>query len=315
MGFHLTLPTLREMCEGFLHLLFPEICVACGQDLPVTGSCFCLKCQLALAPSDMYMQRENEFTDRFWGRLPLEGGAALYHFTRKSPVQRALHQLKYHNKPDIGVKIGREFGKKLRDAEIFRSVEAIIPVPLHPKKERLRGYNQSLMFAQGIAETMYLPVLNTVLTRNKFTASQTRKKRIERFQNVEQVFTVKKPALVEGRHLLLVDDVLTTGATLEICGLALLEVPGTRLSLATIAIACISLNNVEGGGGERFAPRRGRGEACGGEARGGGLGVCGFGGGVSGVGVGGSVGCWGGGGVGEGGPGVLGVLPPPITNN
>jgi ComF family protein len=239
MGFHLTLPSLREMWEGFLHLLFPEICVACGQDLPVTGTCFCLTCQLALAPSDMYMLRENEFTDRFWGRLPLEGGAALYHFTRKSPVQRALHQLKYHNKPDIGIKIGREFGKKLRDAEIFRSVDAIIPVPLHPKKERLRGYNQSLMFAQGIAETMYLPVLNTVLTRNKFTASQTRKKRIERFQNVEQVFTVKKPALVEGRHLLLVDDVLTTGATLEICGRMLLEVPGTKLSLATIAIAGI----------------------------------------------------------------------------
>ena len=239
MGFQLSLPTFQDMWEGFLHLLFPEICVACGQDLPVTGSCFCLKCQLSLAPSDMYLLRENEFTDRFWGRLPLQGGAALYYFTRKSPVQRALHQLKYHNKPDIGIKIGREFGKKLRNSEIFRSVDGIIPVPLHPRKERIRGYNQSTMFAQGIADAMEVPVLNTALVRSKFTESQTRKKRIERFQNVEEVFIVKKPALLEGRHLLLVDDVLTTGATLEICGLALLEVPGTRLSMATIAIATI----------------------------------------------------------------------------
>ncbi len=239
MRFQSSLPTLQEMWEGFLHLLFPEICVACGQDLPVTGSCFCLKCQLALDPSDMYMLRDNEFTDRFWGRLPLEGGAALYHFTRKSPVQRALHQLKYHNKPDIGIKIGRTFGQKLRNSEVFQSVDNIIPVPLHPRKERMRGYNQSTMFAQGIAEVLEVPVLNSVLVRNKFTASQTRKKRIERFENVDQVFTVEKPALLEGRHLLLVDDVLTTGATLEICGLALLEVPGTRLSLATIAIATI----------------------------------------------------------------------------
>lgn len=239
MGLQLSFPNLREMCEGFLHLLFPEICVACGQDLPVTGSCFCLKCQLALAPSDMYMQRDNEFTDRFWGRLPLEGGAALYHFTRKSPVQRALHQLKYHNKPDIGIKIGRAFGIKLRNSEIFRSVDGIIPVPLHPRKERIRGYNQSAMFAQGIAEMLEVPVWNTALVRNKFTSSQTRKKRIERFQNVDQVFAVPKPALLEGRHLLLVDDVLTTGATLEICGLALLEVPGAKLSMATIAIATL----------------------------------------------------------------------------
>jgi ComF family protein len=227
------------MWQGFLHLLFPEICVACGQDLPATGSCFCLKCQFALAPSDMYLSRENEFTDRFWGRLPLQGGAALYYFTRKSPIQRALHQLKYHNKPDIGIQIGREFGKRLLQSEVFRSVDLIIPVPLHPRKERLRGYNQSRMFAQGLAESMEIPFSTTALVRNRFTESQTRKKRIERFQNVEQVFSVKKTALVEGRHLLLVDDVLTTGATLEICGQTLLEIPGTRLSMATIAIASL----------------------------------------------------------------------------
>ena len=237
MAFHLVFPTLPDMWQGFLHLLFPEVCVACTQDLPSSGSCFCLKCRIALAPSDMHLSRENEFTDRFWGRLPIYSGAALYYFTRKSPIQRALHQLKYHNKPDIGIQIGREFGKRLKQSDHFRTIDLIVPVPLHPRKERLRGYNQSAMFAQGLSETMEIPWSGSALVRNRFTESQTRKKRIERFQNVEEGFSVRKPALIEGRHLLLVDDVLTTGATLEICAQQLLRVPGTRLSMATIAIA------------------------------------------------------------------------------
>lgn len=230
-------PTAKELWSGFLHLLYPELCVACGEDLPAAGGCFCFKCQLRLSTSDMYLLRDNEFTDRLWGKLNLEGGAAMYYFTRKSPIQRALHQLKYHNKPDIGIKIGRMFGRKLRNSEIFNSVNAIIPVPLHPKKERLRGYNQSTMFAQGISEEMEIPVLSKALVRRAFTETQTKKKRMERFKNVGEVFVVNTPSLIQGKHLLLVDDVLTTGATLEVCGQALLAVPETRLSVATIAIA------------------------------------------------------------------------------
>ena len=230
-------PTAKELWSGFLHLLYPELCVACGEDLPAAGGCFCFKCQLKLSTSDMHLLRDNEFTDRLWGKLNLEGGAAMYYFTRKSPIQRALHQLKYHNKPDIGIKIGRMFGRKLRNSEIFNSVNAIIPVPLHPKKERLRGYNQSTMFAQGISEEMEIPVLSKALVRRAFTETQTKKKRMERFKNVGEVFVVNTPSLIQGKHLLLVDDVLTTGATLEVCGQALLAVPETRLSVATIAIA------------------------------------------------------------------------------
>ncbi len=237
MSLQMNLPTLKELWDGFLHLLYPELCVACGEDLPVAGSCFCLKCQVNLSTSDMHLARENEFTNRLWGKLSLEGGAAMYYFTRKSPIQRALHQLKYHNKPDIGIKIGRMLGRKLKRSEIFSSVGAIIPVPLHPKKERLRGYNQSAMFAQGISEEMEVPVIDKALVRRAFTETQTKKKRMERFGNVGDVFVVDKPSLIEGKHLLLVDDVLTTGATLELCGQALLSVPETRLSLATIAIA------------------------------------------------------------------------------
>lgn len=237
MALQFAFPSIKEMWDGFLHLLYPQLCVACGDDVPAGDSCFCLKCRLKITPTNMHLERENEFTHRLWGRLNIEGGAAMYYFTRKSPIQRALHQLKYHNKPEIGVKIGREFGRKLKNSELFRSVEAVIPVPLHPKKEQLRGYNQSAMFAEGISEMMEIPVLDKVLVREAFTETQTRKKRMERFKNVGEVFAVKKAKSVEGKHLLLVDDVLTTGATLEVCGQALLAVPNTRLSLATIAIA------------------------------------------------------------------------------
>lgn len=230
-------PAFRALWSGFLHLIYPELCVACGADMPAGDACFCFRCQLKISVSDMHLVRENEFTDRLWGRLQLESGAAMYYFTRKSPVQQALHQLKYHNKPEIGVKMGRAFGRKLKASDVFRPVEAIVPVPLHPKKERLRGYNQSAQFAQGISEVMDIPVLRNALVRRAFTATQTKKKRMERFENVDDVFVVEKPTLLQGKHLLLVDDVLTTGATLETCGQALLGIAGTRLSVATIAIA------------------------------------------------------------------------------
>jgi ComF family protein len=238
MFFQSTLPILREMARGFVHLAYPDLCVACEDALPATGHCFCLKCQLKLAPSDMYKRAENEFTDRFWGRLPLQTGAALYYFTRKSPIQHALHQLKYGNKPGIAVKLGRLFGRQLASMPHFLNVDGIVPVPLHPKKEHLRGYNQSAEFARGLSEGWGgLPFWPHALKRSLDAGTQTNKKRLERFQNVGASFTVSKPSLLQGKHILLVDDVLTTGATLEACGQAILNLPDCKLSLATIAIA------------------------------------------------------------------------------
>ena len=230
-------PSLGELCGGFLHLLYPDLCVACQQDLPVRHSCFCLRCQWKNIPFDLSNPSDNACTARLWGRLPVQWGSAAYHFTRKSPIQKALHHLKYHNKPDIGVMIGRELGKKLLANPACAPVDAIVPVPLHPKRERLRGYNQSTVFAQGLSDAMNVPLLSQSLLRCTHTATQTNKKRMERFQNVGEVFTVQHEHLLKGKHLLLVDDVLTTGATLEMCGLSLLQVPDTRLSIATIAIA------------------------------------------------------------------------------
>lgn len=228
---------LRELGEGLLHLLYPNLCVACGEDVPAGKSCFCFSCRLKLEPTGMHLLHDNEFTDRLWGHLPVESGAALYYFTRKSPVQRALHQLKYHNKPDIGIKIGREYGRLLAQSPLFQGVQIVIPVPLHPRKEQLRGYNQSAMFAQGLAESLDVPNSPRALERRVLAESQTKKKRIERFDNVNDNFAVAQPAQIKNKHVLVVDDVLTTGATLESCGASILQVPGAKLSLATIAIA------------------------------------------------------------------------------
>lgn len=232
-----TFPNLAQLWAGFTHLLYPELCVACGGDLPSSITCFCFRCRAKLAPADMHLVQDNEFVTRLWGRLNIESGASAYYFTRNSPIRMAIHHLKYKNKPDIGVMIGREFGRKLKNAPCYKTIDCIIPVPLHPKKERLRGYNQSGVFAQGLSEAMEVPMLSKVLVRRSNTETQTNKKRMERFSNVGEVFAVEKPQSIEGKHLLLVDDVLTTGATLEVCGLALLEVKDVKLSCATIAIA------------------------------------------------------------------------------
>lgn len=223
-------------------VLFPKLCAGCGKPSLKGISCFCVQCQNQLIPANMAFSRENEFTDRFWGRVPIESGAALYFFQRRSPLQRALHRLKYHRQGDIGLQLGRMLGGHLKLSPLFLSVAAAIPVPLHPKKQQLRGYNQSALIARGLAEAMSIPILDGVLMRQVFSESQTRKRRMERFDNVEEVFTLMQPEQIEGKHVLLVDDVLTTGATLEACAKALLKTPSVRLSMATLAITSAQMH-------------------------------------------------------------------------
>ena len=229
----------KRPLNNFFSLFFPNLCVACGRNLPPINACFCYPCRQRIQPADLHTQAENEFTERLWGRLPLRAGAAMYAFVKGSPVQYALHQLKYKDNPAVGVKIGREFGRILRQSAHFRPAEIIVPVPLHPKKERLRGYNQSAAFAEGLSEGMQVPFASNALGRGIFGESQTKKNRMERFENIRDAYYVRQPEKLQGKAVLLVDDVLTTGATLEICGNLLLELPGTTLLAATIALAKI----------------------------------------------------------------------------
>jgi ComF family protein len=218
-------------------LLYPNLCLACSRNLPPRQESICLSCQYKLPKTGFHEQRENPFTERFWGRVELQAGAALYFFNKSGRAQRLVHSLKYEGKQQIGVKLGQIYGSLLKEAPGFRQASLILPVPLHSRKERQRGYNQSACFARGLSQSMGIPWLKDGLQRREYTATQTRKSRLERFDNVAEAFVIPRPKQLEGQHLLLVDDVITTGATLEACALKLLELPGTRVSMATIAIA------------------------------------------------------------------------------
>lgn len=230
----------KNLLEGFKHcfaLFYPNLCLACGLSSPPKKEIICLSCQNKLPKTFFHLDKDNPFAERFWGRLPIWAAGALYHFSKGGRTQQLIHQLKYNNKPDIGRQLGQYYGQELAQSDLFRSIDVIVPVPLHPRKKHQRGYNQSDAFAQGLSIGLGKPWLKDGLGRLAFTHTQTQKSRAERMENVMTAFEVRKAKQLAHRHILLVDDVITTGATLEACGLQLLALEDTHLSLATIGFA------------------------------------------------------------------------------
>lgn len=223
--------------EDFLCLFFPHLCLACDYNSPPYGEHICTSCRATLPEANYHFRKDNPFTEKFWGRIPIHAGAPMYLFTKESRVQNLIHHLKYKGRAEVGTILGNKMGMMLRQSPHFADVDIIVPVPLHVRKLRIRGYNQSEVFGNGIADTFGRPCLGNGMRRIIHSASQTRQSRESRLHNVGEVFEVNKPKVLEGKHILLVDDVLTTGATLEVCARKLLEVPGTMVSMATLAIA------------------------------------------------------------------------------
>jgi ComF family protein len=223
----------------FISLIFPRICAGCGNSLWKHEEVICRFCDYHLPKTNFHDDGENPVTRLFWGRVAIEAGAAFLYFNKGNNVQRLVHQLKYKGRKDIGIWLGSQYGLELRFAGPFNTIEAIIPVPLHKKKYMQRGYNQSEQFAIGLSSAMNIPVDKYLLTRARATDTQTRKSRFMRYQNVREIFTINNPDPWRGKHLLLVDDVITTGATLESCIMALSEIPGVRISIACIATAML----------------------------------------------------------------------------
>ena len=231
-----TLTTSRLLAD-FAGLFYPRLCLACGKNTPSFEAHICVMCQYRLPKTGFHLEKINPFTEKFWGRLPLIAGASFYFFKKGGLTQKIIHSLKYDGKQEVGIKLGELYGSQLAESPFFKSVDVIIPVPLHPKKEKLRGYNQSAVFAQGLSKTFGRPWFAQALCRKQHTSSQTRKGVIDRLENVETIFEIADPELLKNKHVLLVDDVLTTGATLEACAQPILDIAGSKISMATIAFA------------------------------------------------------------------------------
>ena len=223
--------------NDFFCLFFPNLCAGCGRPLMRGERVICTLCQFHLPKTYFHNDIDNPLTKVYWGRVELLGVTAFLYFQKGGTVQHLLHQLKYKDRKEIGIQMGKLYGLELKAADIFKDSEIIIPVPLHPRKQRKRGYNQSQMFAEGLASVMQARLEIKVLYRKVHSQTQTRKSRYNRWENVENIFGIRNAERIRGKHVLLVDDVITTGATSEACAQALLQVPGVRVSVAAIAFA------------------------------------------------------------------------------
>ncbi|MDX9941267.1 MAG: phosphoribosyltransferase family protein [Bacteroidales bacterium] len=223
--------------RNFFSLFFPRVCPACSINLVAEGSCLCAACQARLPFAHLAEEPENPMTQLFWGRVPIETGAPLFFFRKGEKVQHLIHAFKYKGYREVGPYLGRIHGHDLKRSALYQGLDMVVPVPLHPKKERKRGYNQSVLFGQGLAESLGVPLVENQLLRIVPTASQTRKTRFRRWENVAAVFHIPDLSVFDEKNILLVDDVITTGATLEACCHKLLEAKKVKIWLATIALA------------------------------------------------------------------------------
>ncbi len=226
---------LKTIFQSTLHLLYPHVCTGCGSDLLREDNQLCLRCIHNLPHTNFARMANNPLEKEFWGRIPLVSAFSQFYFAKEFLVQHLIHELKYKSDSEIGIYMGEIMGKTMLETHRFKDVDALIPLPLYADKERKRGYNQATIICNGISSITKIPVLNGAVIRQHATETQTRKHRTERWENVKDSFKVAKENELKGKHLLLVDDVVTTGATLEACGAVILKVPDTRLSLATLA--------------------------------------------------------------------------------
>ncbi len=220
--------------DDITNVFFPRSCAGCSRLLTDSELYICTECLFLLPRTNYWTEKENQVAKIFWGRVYLENAASYLLFNKGSRLQHIIHHLKYKNQKEIGEFLGRLFAQELIHTD-FSKVDIIIPVPLHPKKLKKRGYNQSEHIANGIASIFKKKVVINSLIRSSLNKSQTLKSRFERWENVRDVFKVVDTELLLNKHVLLVDDVLTTGATIEACATAILEVEGTKVSVVTLA--------------------------------------------------------------------------------
>ena len=231
------MPTFKEHLEAFVYLLFPDTCLACGGVIEIGEKTICTICRINFPRTNYHLNRENNLAQKFWGRAKVEYAISYLFFKKHSDVQSMIHYLKYKDSPEVGTLIGRWYGQELLDDDFYKNFDVIIPVPMHPKKLKKRGYNQSACFGKGLAEVWQIPQLENGIQKLTNTKSQTTKSRKERYNNMKAGFIVPYPDKIKGKKILVVDDVVTTGATLEACINLLIESGAKTVSVATMAVA------------------------------------------------------------------------------
>jgi ComF family protein len=226
--------SVTSAVNDFLHLFFPHVCAGCGSDIVSKDHQLCLRCISELPFTNFFEQPANPVEKKFYGRLNISNAASGYFFTKDSLIEALIYELKYKGNKAIGRYMGERLGNLLLNSR-FSNVDLILPLPLNARRLKKRGFNQAAVLAEGIASVWPKPIITGAVIRKVNTETQTHRGRITRWENMDGVFTVAEPSQIQNKHVLLVDDVVTTGASLEACGAEILKVEGTTLSIATLA--------------------------------------------------------------------------------
>ena len=230
---------LYDLWDDFISLLFPRKCYACGSHLVRNESLICTECYVVIPRTNYHTLTDNPVAQLFWGRCMIEKAAAFSYYNKGSRIRKLIHNLKYKGIRELGYELGRIYGLSLDSSGFMDDIDLIIPVPLHPEKKQIRGYNQSEIISFGIADAVHLPVDVNSLVRTIVSATQTKRSRYERWTNVEGIFEVIDPQAIMRKHVLLVDDVITTGSTIESCVNELLKTEGVKVSVVALAFAVV----------------------------------------------------------------------------
>jgi ComF family protein len=225
------------MFRALFNLIYPKICYACGEAINGELQDICVTCRSELAYLNIREFQNNPIQQLFWGRVEFEKATAFTKFEKKGKMQHLLHALKYKGIKDVGITLGELAALEIGTTDFFNDIDVIIPVPIHAKKQKTRGYNQSHYIAQGIQNITEIAIDFDSIVKEQHTSSQTRKRRFERYENVTNTFNLLNKNKLKGKHILLVDDVVTTGSTLEACATQLQKIEGLKLSLLTISVS------------------------------------------------------------------------------
>lgn len=227
---------LKTILNDFLHLFFPNICLLCRNPLIDGEEQLCLRCLCDLPHTQYHLQQNNPVEQLFAGKVNIASATAFFHYEKDGHVQKLIHSLKYYDDKELGYILGRIVALELKEIQSpLCSADLLIPIPLHPQKIKTRGYNQSEWIARGVSSILHIPIDTSHLARIKKTDTQTHKSVYERWGNVQSVFSVTDPQTLTGRQILLIDDVITTGSTIEACALLLENIPQTQIHVLALA--------------------------------------------------------------------------------